>query len=467
MLDIFRSDGGGEDLAQGLLARDQEIADLKEHIRALQEADQRDFLNDNSDQLAVIIQAKNKVIQELQSQLQASGKEVSAQAWDSAAVSAAEVERLTCSLSELQVQLDTREEQLRVAVADRNGLQAKLDADQVQGQVEERDEKIRQLEMRVHICSAENERLAEQVAASAAAHAMEMARSQASAKAAEARAESLMHQEAVASPELLAREASVAQREARLQQAEAPPPPGEQPPDGTWAAQRDELEGKVSMLTETMMQLTDSLEKANLDADGLRSVNRGLEGQLKDHRAIIARGEDRIKALVAETERLSDSLEAQTSLATTSTRPSARPEELVEAKRALQESEVKLAHVCDQLSRCRSEVTALRRDRERQADPSEACAKQLSFPEHLGGGGVQSLIAGVLQDVEAGGRGGVTIYDLGVQDITGIGTVDKFLQLVAALMAVRADVRFGVFGAWALCHLIYVLYLVWEHLPRR
>ncbi|CAE8650153.1 unnamed protein product, partial [Polarella glacialis] len=58
-------------LREALEAQDAEIDNLKAQLRAFQESDQRDFLNDNSDQLANIISTKNQVILDLQAQLRA------------------------------------------------------------------------------------------------------------------------------------------------------------------------------------------------------------------------------------------------------------------------------------------------------------------------------------------------------------------------------------------------------------
>ena len=60
-------------------------------------------------------------------------------------------------------------------------------------------------------------------------------------------------------------------------------------------------------------------------------------------------------------------------------------------------------------------------------------------------------------------RSGVSLHDLGLGDIAFLTDADKFMQLVSALMAVRADARLTVFGLWLLCHMIYVLYLIYAH----
>ena len=99
MLDLLR----GQD-TDVLEEKEAEIAQLKERLTAYQAADQRDFLADNSDQLATIISTKNQVIHDLQLQLQEALKsepsDISdpsvalAQALENAQTSAAEVERL-------------------------------------------------------------------------------------------------------------------------------------------------------------------------------------------------------------------------------------------------------------------------------------------------------------------------------------------------------------------------------------
>jgi len=70
----------------------------------------------------------------------------------------------------------------------------------------------------------------------------------------------------------------------------------------------------------------------------------------------------------------------------------------------------------------------------------------------------------VLQDVELGERSGVTLVDLGLADFSGLPAADRFLQLLSAFMAVRADARLAVFGLWLLCHLIYVIYLIYANI---
>lgn len=78
--------------------------------------------------------------------------------------------------------------------------------------------------------------------------------------------------------------------------------------------------------------------------------------------------------------------------------------------------------------------------------------------------GLTAALAQHLHDVEAGSARYVTIADLGMDSIKGLQPVDSFLQILSALMTVRADVRFGVFGLWILCHCIYFVYLIVEHL---
>lgn len=83
------------------------------------------------------------------------------------------------------------------------------------------------------------------------------------------------------------------------------------------------------------------------------------------------------------------------------------------------------------------------------------------------GGGVAKAIAAALQDVELGNRSGVTLVDLGLADIRGIHEADNFLRVLAALMTVRADARLVVFGLWAICHLIYIAYIMYAHIFQR
>jgi len=80
------------------------------------------------------------------------------------------------------------------------------------------------------------------------------------------------------------------------------------------------------------------------------------------------------------------------------------------------------------------------------------------------GGGVARAIAAALHDIELGNRSSVTIVDLGLSDVHGLNEADRILHVLTSLMAVRADARLIVFGLWAICHLIYVVYVIYAHL---
>eukprot|EP00434_Breviolum_minutum_P034753 symbB.v1.2.030764.t2/scaffold3497.1/size55369/3 len=124
---------------------------LQARLDAYQEADQRDFLADNSDQLATIISTKNQVIHDLQLQLQTAlgGREnqpdpsqALAQALENAQTFAAEVERL-------------------------------------RGQVQSCERKFRDQEHRLQLYREENHRQAGELAINAANSAAEIGRLQA------------------------------------------------------------------------------------------------------------------------------------------------------------------------------------------------------------------------------------------------------------------------------------------------
>ncbi|CAJ1342356.1 unnamed protein product, partial [Effrenium voratum] len=102
-------------VSHGSMADSSELPCCEDRLQAYQDADQRDFLADNSDQLATIISTKNQVIQELQAQLQAldSGGGALASALEAARTSAAEVERLRKHVEAAELELRSSDRRLR------------------------------------------------------------------------------------------------------------------------------------------------------------------------------------------------------------------------------------------------------------------------------------------------------------------------------------------------------------------
>eukprot|EP00931_Biecheleriopsis_adriatica_P099652 TRINITY_DN7430_c0_g1_i1.p1 TRINITY_DN7430_c0_g1~~TRINITY_DN7430_c0_g1_i1.p1 ORF type:complete len:790 (+),score=257.80 TRINITY_DN7430_c0_g1_i1:88-2370(+) len=205
---------------------------------------------------------------------------------------------------------------------------------------------------------------------------------------------------------------------------------------------------KVAVLTDTVSQLTEALERA------------------RESERLVA---DRCDAYEAEVSKLKrqfgpegEAGRAQRELAAASQELQASRAEAVEARRSAQEFAVKAQRLEAQLSRTRQEQEA---SQQRLAQVGSKGVPP-STTAMLGSGGVAGAIAAALQDVELGERSGVTIIDLGLSDISGLPQADRFLQLLSALMAVRADARLTVFGLWILCHLIYVVYLFYAHLVR-
>jgi len=320
MFNLWQSDP--EELDDAIMARDAEIADLQEQVRAWQKADQRDFLNDNSDQLGHIIQAKNVVIQELQNQLAAQGKEGVAQAVDSAVASAGELERLRCIVSELQLQLDTRGEQLHVAMNERNGRRATVEDPSAQTslcRLEEFEHKFQQYH-------AENDRLTQQVGA----------------------------------------------------------------------------------LTATMDQLVERIEVANKERSAQRQKASAYKAQLAEVQSTLSAKEESIAALLGESKRLKEALQTRC-VDTTTMVPAAVHEEL--PRRSV----------------------------------------------HVSRGELDPL------DLELGGAGGVGVRELLIGDFPGLAFMDSKCQQLTEFMNVRADARLAIFGLWALCHLLFVSYLVSVH----
>lgn len=66
-------------------------------------------------------------------------------------------------------------------------------------------------------------------------------------------------------------------------------------------------------------------------------------------------------------------------------------------------------------------------------------------------------------DLELGGAGGVGVRELLIGDFPGLAFMDSKCQQLTEFMNVRADARLAIFGLWALCHLLYVSYLVSVH----
>mmetsp|Transcript_8347 Transcript_8347/g.18086 ORF Transcript_8347/g.18086 Transcript_8347/m.18086 type:complete len:172 (-) Transcript_8347:58-573(-) len=125
-----------------------------------------------------------------------------------------------------------------------------------------------------------------------------------------------------------------------------------------------------------------------------------------------------------------------------------------------QETELK-----DKVKRMESRLRCVPQEIPKQNAHATQSASVMSMLEGgYSGGGVGQIVVDVLKDIELGEKSEVTLTDLGLSELTSLKPVDKFLQLTSALMTVRADARFLVFGLWSLCHCLYVLYLIYAHL---
>jgi len=62
------------------------------------------------------------------------------------------------------------------------------------------------------------------------------------------------------------------------------------------------------------------------------------------------------------------------------------------------------------------------------------------------------------------GRPSQALTTLHLGDFSAVRAVDRLLQYLAVLMAWRSDVRIGVFGFWLLCHVIYMVDVLYEQL---
>merc|ERR1719215_655082 len=242
-----------------------------------------------------------------------------------------------------------------------------------------------------------------------------------------------------------------------------------------------------------MMELASICEKGAQAAEGAQKKASVAQQKYTEEKK-------RSQALLEETERLAEALESKTKeLATRPQLPSPQ-EEVKDAdadaasdeviKEEVQRLKSELQTRTSELQGSRNEAVEIRKQTkelsakvqrlegqlsrahvaEQEAIRSSASAKGVHNAAlravsegQAAAGGVAGIIAGVLQDVELGDKAGITLTDLGLGDIVVLSPVDRFLQLLSALMTVRADARLAVSGLWILCHLIYVIYLVYAH----
>mmetsp|Transcript_89382 Transcript_89382/g.286401 ORF Transcript_89382/g.286401 Transcript_89382/m.286401 type:complete len:943 (+) Transcript_89382:72-2900(+) len=227
-----------------------------------------------------------------------------------------------------------------------------------------------------------------------------------------------------------------------------------------------------------MLQLASMCEQGAQAAEGAQKKANVAQQKYTEEKK-------RSQALLEETGRLSEALEKLTrqleSARASSTLPvadgspeaqrlqselTARIAELVETRQHAKELSSKVQRLEGQLSRAHiAEQEAVRASASNSSKGVHNAAL-LAMTEGSALGGLAGAIAGVLQDVEMGDKAGITLVDLGLSDLAIMQPLDKFLQLLSALMTVRADARLAVFGVWMLCHLIYVVYLVYAHLVR-
>merc|ERR1719323_521108 len=189
---------GVRNFESAIAERDSVIGDLQAQLRALQDADQRDFLNDNSDQLGVVIHAKNEVIQELRVELlaeEAAARNVNVSSYslrtcraevhaeqtsernsDVASMTPAlvrEVQSLQCSLEDKEACLEAleRQVQLHKAESERGNSQAAakvelcMEVQSLQTTLAERDARLQTQEQQAASQSQEVARLQARLAA--------------------------------------------------------------------------------------------------------------------------------------------------------------------------------------------------------------------------------------------------------------------------------------------------------------
>mmetsp|Transcript_112323 Transcript_112323/g.204193 ORF Transcript_112323/g.204193 Transcript_112323/m.204193 type:complete len:660 (-) Transcript_112323:116-2095(-) len=659
MLNVLRGSPDVSELQRALAEREAEVADLQAQLHAHKEADQRDFLADNSDELARVIQTKNGVIQQLQAQLQAQGKEGLAHALESAATSSAEVQRLRLELEDVRKQLRVAEEHAaKLAASSETSAGAGGELQGLQAQLKVQEQQLQ-------LYKDENHRQAMQLAATAASHAMEVARIKASLPDRPATSDaadsglSAAEQElskAVEDTQVNLQKANFRIKEVEMElssaneaseerikgvEAELRASTSRAEKAEAWreasAARVKSLEAELAAMSKPNEQeaelqrelehLQASLQASNVQLNSLQSELEGSEEQLRTTQASLRNSEARAQDLEAElrekdaavaaaegkvaqihhgaseenlAQDASESAEVEQRIAEAVARLAEQERELVERDRKLQESEEELAKqrqrltlredavasreefVADfeqtqaerhkaltsreqavedmradaeavrkaaedhraeaeaasrndangkentaatngspsaaksrrhatgdsevEVSKLQAELRAKSQDAEasrsetlraqcaaeelrtkvqvlearlhrsrgevqeaeqRAANFSNAKGSAMAPLASLGNGTLPSLITGVLQDVELGERASVTLVDLGLQDISGLPQADRFLQLLSAVMVVRADARLVVFGLWCFCHAMYVVYLVYEHFMRR
>mmetsp|Transcript_94616 Transcript_94616/g.244862 ORF Transcript_94616/g.244862 Transcript_94616/m.244862 type:complete len:461 (-) Transcript_94616:44-1426(-) len=440
-------------LREALSARDAEILDLQEQIRVRQASDQRDFLADNSDQLAGIISAKNEVIQALQQQLaESQGGEGVARALDRAAANVSELQRLDGVVRDLQRQLQSQGEELQRVFTERDAAQALAAEAEAAAAFADAAAVAPPAVVAGGVASFASEELA-----GAALEELERLRSELQESNNElqaARCEAAMLSQA---------ETEIAELQDRLKCAEA----------------RTE---ELANATAANSGGADNAKNAADDNVGVKEV-----GKL---RTVIKQKEQQSLQLANMVEQLSEALESKTQQLTAATK-ALKDRESQDAALASCEDGPEHGRLRAELKAARGEAAASRKQAQELSSKVQRLEVQLSAAraaEHeairnaakvesqcmvldaekqhsalLGvkdGNAVGGAIAGSLRDVELGEKAAVTLTDLGVGHCRALGPLDRLLQRVSALMTVRADARLFGFGIWAFCHLIYVTFLV-------
>eukprot|EP00438_Fugacium_kawagutii_P017104 Skav204594 [mRNA] locus=scaffold672:185304:186115:- [translate_table: standard] len=214
---------------------------------------------------------------------------------------------------------------------------------------------------------------------------------------------------------------------------------------------------KEAEFQQLMAEKTKALEEREAAAAADAKVHRCFYEELEEQKQLLEERDQAALEQAAMLEKKETDVEALQSKLTTQQLELQKLEQGLR-KRELQctqrEQEAKQA-----ASRARLEAQASREVEQTRAKMSTGGG---SISE---AGGVAGAIAvNILQDMEIGERSAVTLTDLGLSQISGLPEADRFLQVLSALMAVRADARLTVFGLWLLCHLIYVVYLIYAHL---
>lgn len=502
--------GGQEGLAQALQSAKtsaEEVSRLRALVAELQQqlAAAKEGAPAGAAELAqqqAQLQAQAQQLQAYKEQLQTQFAEQQGQLQSQAQQLTAYKEQLQKQLTEQHAKLQEKEQQLVAREQQLQGSNAESQEEQqkLQAELADHQSRLQAQEKQLQIYKQENDRQAAELASTAMSHTVEMARLQASLTSMTDRAST--------------HEGRVKQLEEELAQAAAAPPPQQEEDQGGLAEKERLLSQREAQLASQAEALAVEREKLALSRKEVLSEqaentlleqrlaaakqeaqeeekrlqvvqHEALEQQKKAQEALDVLEEQK-RLLASREELLAEREGAKSSPPSTPSEGSTTADanelarlkvelqvkskeaktartELLESRRSVQELAAKAQRLEAQLAKAHHD------EHEAEQKMATLVAKGTTFGlmGNNSSGGVGGAIAAVLQDVEMGQQKGVTLQDLGLSELTGLPPLDNFLQLLSALMTVRADARLAVFGVWVLCHMIYVIYLIYEHFVKR